>query len=1354
MIKKVRHSYKGINQDITKSKVPNEFYFEGKNIRIIATNSQSTGSVTNEKGNTLIVAIPIPFINFEDSQIEYVSGETLKVLPFTTTEINETYPSSGEQIIIGHGYARNNFVLFTTDNNGIDCIWKIDEVTYDITLLYLRNLNFGTSNPIQVINNYENDSIDKIYWVDGKAQTRYINIHHSILNQDLEELIDLSSNNIQIVGKFDMDQPEIIDVVQGGIHTSGMIQYAYNLYRINGSQTTISPLTELIALTKGESNGGGDVNEIVGAVPVIKIDNLDETYTNLKLYAIKYTSYNETPSISIILDKSISGTDEITYYDDGNIISSLSLEEFLFLGSNIIIPKHINTKKNIMFFANYKEKNFDVDTYNNINSIDTRAYSFAPNTTSTNIYESLYDNAGVVDSLDPALVISTDEIDGDTTVPYKHPAINKDYDTYNRQYNSNVVGGEGAYIRYRIVRNQVGSFGFTSEDAEGKFLKDNEVYRLGIQFYNSYGQISLPKWITDFKNIIVSNNSNLRGFYSSVQIGLKPLFYVWLNTSSNFLDENGAYDESLKPVGYKLLRAERTLLDRTILCQGLINGMLSQVIGDTTGDNEEDPLEQDYIDRVNGGLKIPSMMRRFDEYLSPMWGNKSYFRVDRYDEYHPNFDPSVGNGDAANEVFKDADSGQWTAGTYQFTKLMQMFSPEITFNTIQNLSQTQLNVVGGLENDYNACWAQSRNINTKLVRDEVKTFNAISHFDIKAALPGNRQVIKGDFEDIQEHGFFGHFESEEGMNFAQTYRRYTGDFYPANVEQSIYGVPEISTTGQSRRTYNGDGDMIYYNSLENLSADSHLNFVNSWGARNAVFALGANGVDTQDRIGLEDLYALTPMADDGQSLVGEFRIPKLLVYLGNIYGGNSYESKKRSNYLEVGEYQTIATDVYNCLHFGDTFISAFKFAKIVKTNSEVYSYNSEQVTEIVEFRVETTVDLKNRNDESLNSWDNRFQPQEEEYTKYNKVYSQEPTLIIRRDLDYRFKRVNSYDTNIISSKVKLPGEIIDSWTDLQPNNTLTLNGRYGPINALISFRDELYTLQDSSVAFISIMPRVQISGSDGLEVELGSGKVLQEYRYISTESGTKNKWSVVISPSAFYYFDSLNKSINIFKEGIGSLSDSRGLHTYFMNNTFESSLNVDNPVLGQGVSSGYDFINNDMFMTFLQGESSFTLSYNETLNNFVSFYDYIPARYISKGNNFITTSPSNTLLYRQYYGEFNTFYGVYYPSYIIFLVNPESEDCTLNNIEYRSEVYLDNLDQPSLTLTHVQLWNEYQDSELRDLVINNNLSRKFRTWRITLPRNKNTRDRIRNPWNFVKLQFENEENKRLILHDVDISYTV
>ena len=84
-----------------------------------------------------------------------------------------------------------------------------------------------------------------------------------------------------MVGKYNLTEPKIIKVEKGGIHTSGMIQYAYNLYRLNSSQTQLSPLSELISLDK-EEIGGGNLNEIVGSIPVIKIEGLDTNYTHIK----------------------------------------------------------------------------------------------------------------------------------------------------------------------------------------------------------------------------------------------------------------------------------------------------------------------------------------------------------------------------------------------------------------------------------------------------------------------------------------------------------------------------------------------------------------------------------------------------------------------------------------------------------------------------------------------------------------------------------------------------------------------------------------------------------------------------------------------------------------------------------------------------------------------------------------------------------------------------------------------------------------------------------------------------------------------------------------------------------------
>ena len=103
--RKIKHSYNGMQQDISNSKYQPNFYFQGKNIRINATDSQSSSSITNEKGNSLIITIPIPIINKSNPNLKKILYNS-KELIYKTYEI-DSLSASGEQIIIGHYNSRN-----------------------------------------------------------------------------------------------------------------------------------------------------------------------------------------------------------------------------------------------------------------------------------------------------------------------------------------------------------------------------------------------------------------------------------------------------------------------------------------------------------------------------------------------------------------------------------------------------------------------------------------------------------------------------------------------------------------------------------------------------------------------------------------------------------------------------------------------------------------------------------------------------------------------------------------------------------------------------------------------------------------------------------------------------------------------------------------------------------------------------------------------------------------------------------------------------------------------------------------------------------------------------------------------
>jgi len=128
-------------------------------------------------------------IFYGDKELTFTTGKEID------SQINSTkLPNiSKNQQIIGHTTTRDGVILFSTDGLGMDCIWSLKEVLqtgYDLDLLYVRNLGFSINNPIQAVFNYENENIQKIYWVDGTNQIRFLNITNDSIEGN-EALIDV-----------------------------------------------------------------------------------------------------------------------------------------------------------------------------------------------------------------------------------------------------------------------------------------------------------------------------------------------------------------------------------------------------------------------------------------------------------------------------------------------------------------------------------------------------------------------------------------------------------------------------------------------------------------------------------------------------------------------------------------------------------------------------------------------------------------------------------------------------------------------------------------------------------------------------------------------------------------------------------------------------------------------------------------------------------------------------------------------------------------------------------------------------------------------------------------------------------
>lgn len=1617
-IKNKVYQFAKMIKDIIPDKIPEGVYYNARNIRFISADKEINSGFHFEIGNVLSLQLPSPQLNYTLSSITYIVnkfdsegnllGSNQKELKYKNNiistfpygkprnQIEETYYTdaptiyrvSRTQRIIGFVETRKGVVLFSTDNNGFDCIWYLKDIddTLDIELLYMRNMGFSIENPIEALNNYENDNVDKVYWIDTKHQLRHVNLEHSIENKDSENLIDLDVSLINAIATSNLKQPEFIEIQYGGTHTAGMIQYAYTLYKMNGSQTSLSPLSNLIPLGKS-TNQGGDLNEVVGSSPSIRITDLDSKFDNIIVYAIKYTSLNQEPQVSIIEDRPIPDEGEIIVYDNGSIIRQSTLDELMFINSSLNFPGSFNSKDNTLFIADFKERIFEV-------KLDVRAYQFPKNPNhSARVYNNikLDTNNELTGEIRDIHSVNTGGLTAYTDDPDDtFDSINLGYDYYKYQGNRTTLGGEGKYVKFELSNIN------RNENGRGRFFKDNEIYRLGIKFFNTYGQETEPMWVCDFK----APQGNLEGRFNTLKFQLKPEFNTWLN--------NQQFDDYTKPVGYKVLIAERTHNDKTIISSGLVSTMIlsgnSSVIGnvDPSFLNQDgtfprvDPefdiktrsiakmpsplLRNAWMDTNPSKIELNSALFQFND--SPMQrarhhsalGWSSWFINDSY-KFHRN---------VHSFIYESPYSGEPSLikyESYQDTKIMQLYSPEAIFDTLPSPTENStLEVRYGMLNNKNGTWMRVVNAHTNNIWIEFAVENILnpmiphgnnyypvewligggdnSGFSAMQEFGGNSQRgrhlpapfntwvskgwnSKGMFsnwytdklgEDQGEHptvlqlfyrkygddlehlnnlnnqiyqggmGSYlpvlisketisvingpngtslthdisnlidvnsiidtinvttyiksgspsgeiisltvgdntieqelndintltlsnsllannndlntsfslnisnstGNVEIEIHLNTISNYRDLSNsiinsvtlngisNFNPntsgtitilqssllkpgsknSNFKTShlIYGRPVISKLGEGVINYNGNGYFRFSNNLNGYKNDELGGTDNN--ADKAIRKMNVNGINCLTFVLNPEAHNDNKLATAYETVVdqAQFLAPDKYrnngsiycdvvksrndIYLGNIYGGNSFEDRKRTNYLEVGDYYIINNNINTILNPGDTFVQDFKFLRMVRGSQTALDTTVIEHEEIVEYLTETTIDLMNRNDDSILEWDSKFSFSKEEYMNYNKVYSQKNIIGATRALDYTFKKIDNFGSTIRASKVKTPGELTDSWLQSLVNETIDLDGKYGKITKLANFNDNIYALQEKAISAVSINPRVQITDNDGGQIQLGTGQVLDDYTYLTTTSGSL-KWSNITTPYGIFYIDSRNKTFNIINDKYEELSRTKGWVKWFKDNINHDEIKADNIYKRSGVKLGYDKLRTEVYLTYKTENKNWTLGYNLSQGSFSSFYDYNSDDFISINDKMLSINPNSyDKVYTMYKGKPTTFYGEQKGAEISFIANPEHlTECTFHNLEYVDRSYNDEKVETLYTFSSIKVENEFQDSGEVKLTPRINLRKLNRKWRLALPRNNNKVSRIRNNWVKITLKNDNVETQNHDINDFILYYT-
>ena len=487
----------------------------------------------------------------------------------------------------------------------------------------------------------------------------------------------------------------------------------------------------------------------------------------------------------------------------------------------------------------------------------------------------------------------------------------------------------------------------------------------------------------------------------------------------------------------------------------------------------------------------------------------------------------------------------------------------------------------------------------------------------------------------------------------------------------------------------------------------------------------------------------------------------------NPFGGNSTDAIKSNLWIPSGTavplYQEnldsggqVNTDV-DYLH-GDCYYQRYDCLKTYPFTNE----DENSIVEIGSFMVETRVNIDGRYDRNRGLISNlNMSPQN--FNLINNIYTQKDNFFNYRILDSDQYKLNNFPNTITWSKEKTLAEDVDTWANITMANTFDVDGNLGQIQSIENYNNELYSFQNKGISRILFNNRVQIPTGDNVPIEISNGYKVQGKVYLSNTVGCQNQRAIKVTPNGIYFSDLYNSGIYLLnQQGMQDISTPKG----FTNWVKEC----------QPDRLYYDANNGDLYLIgdgYINDTYRNCLCFSEKINEFTSFMDYNYANFMFNiDNSFYSLYNKNigagslSILYKMFDGEYNDFFGETKPYHISYIANQNPiNDKIFNTLEFRADtlrpddkLVVSNINSKSPNIcpfNKVTVWNEYQEgtAELSKVFGKpSNLKEKFRTWRVNIPRDKsNNRDRIRNPWVYIKLEGSNNTN-RMQLHDLQVWY--
>ena len=325
-----KHVFQGMQQDSSEIYQDSNMLRDALNIRITDRDNPTQFSITVDKGNVL--------------------GSDMTL----------------EGKYIGHCLLNKYDVLVFTQDKTHTYFYKVGG-TYNYIVAQTNEPILDPTDGIKTLHIYENDNVDKVYWVQPDRQPRVINIAY-FENSGITEVSN--PNMFDFVPELQLNEQLQIDKIYGGgIFSPGVIQYGITYYNLYGQESNLAIVSPLYYIS--DVDKAGDPSKSYSNSFKITVEGIDTNFEYMRIYSIHRTSLDQVPTVHIVKDIKIveynADQDEnvtvnnVTIIDNGTYKETIDPTLLLYIGGREIYARCITQKDNTLFLGNISLPSSDYD---------------------------------------------------------------------------------------------------------------------------------------------------------------------------------------------------------------------------------------------------------------------------------------------------------------------------------------------------------------------------------------------------------------------------------------------------------------------------------------------------------------------------------------------------------------------------------------------------------------------------------------------------------------------------------------------------------------------------------------------------------------------------------------------------------------------------------------------------------------------------------------------------------------------------------------------------------------------------------------------------------------------------------